>query len=812
MQRTFIRLLLLFAPLCAAAQPSFESLVVPYIERNCNGCHSAELASGNLDLAAFQTVESVDGDPERWEKIARRMDAGEMPPASVTVDRPGREETAAVVAWIQSRISRPGRPRLAARRLNRTEYNNTVRDLLGLDLQPANDFPQDDSAYGFDNIAEALTMSPLLMEKQLAAAERIARAALFGLDLKPMTHRFEVPVPRRMERNPVKLTASPYYTMSDYDTTGLSQPGSFHMSWSAPVDGDYVFEIVGAGNRPEASDPGAVTFWIDGELVQTFEVNAVAMSGFERRPDLWEVRAHLDAGPHDIAAAFPRQFEGLPPRFGGPNPTSLPQPPLSDPNQRPPLPPDTPPWKVEERRLSIELALEQLANPTFAGLAVTELDITGPHDARQGPTAESMAAIYTCGHPDGANHNASCERRIVADLARRAFRRTVTPDEVDRLEELSAMTRQSQGSLAEGLATALQAMLVSPDFLFRIERERDQPEPFEIASRLSYFLWSSMPDEELLRSAEDGSLVQDGATLERQVRRMLAHPKSRALVENFAGQWLEIRRLESVQPDRDRFPDFDDYLRQSMAGETQHFLQHVVAEDRSVVELLNGRYSFLNERLARHYGVKGVTGTEFRKVDMSGTGRSGVLNHASVLTVSSYATRTSPVLRGKWILDNILNAPPPPPPAAVPALDEQGVGESATLREQLEQHRVNAVCASCHARMDPLGFALENYDAVGAWRTHEGKLPIDPSGSLPDGRPLQGPTALIDVLEQDRDAFVAAVAEKLMTYALGRGLGPSDRAAVRAAVNRAVANDYRFSELVLGIVESEPFQGRSSQP
>jgi hypothetical protein len=807
-------LLFLLVPCCAAAQPTFESVVVPYLARHCQGCHSAKTASGNLDLAAFRTVESVDGDPERWEKIARRLEAGEMPPAAVTVGRPGSEETAGVVAWIQSRISRTGRPRVAARRLNRAEYNNTVRDLLGLDLQPANDFPQDDSAYGFDNIADALTVSPLLMEKQLDAAERIARAALFGLNPKPMTHRYEVPVPRRMEvTNPVKLTVPPYFTMSDYDATGLSQPGAFHMTWRAPVEGDYVFQIIGAGNRPAVSDPGEMTFWIDGKLLKTFEVGDVAMSGFERRPDLWEARVRLAGGPHDIVAAFPRQFEGLPPRFRGPRPSSLPQPPLRDPLQAfRELPPDTPPWKIEERRVAIERAKEQLANPRFDGLAVTEVDITGPHDARQGATAESLAAIYTCGHSDGANHAAGCERRILADLARRAFRRAVTPAEVDRLVALSARARQSRNSLAEGLATALQAMLVSPDFLFRIERERDQPAPFELASRLSYFLWSSMPDEELLRSAEDGPLAQGGEALERQVRRMLAHPKSRALVENFAGQWLETRRIESVQPDRDRFPDFDDYLRQSMAGETERFLQHVVTEDRSVVELLNGRYSFLNERLARHYGIQGVTGTEFRKVDLSGTGRAGVLNHASVLTVSSYATRTSPVLRGKWILDNLLNAPPPPPPGDVPALDEKGVGESATLREQLEHHRANAVCASCHARMDPLGFALENYDAVGAWRTHEGQLPIDPSGALPDGRPLQGPAALTEVLEQDRDAFAASVAEKLLTYALGRGLGPSDRAAVRAAVVRAAAHDYRFSALVLGIVDSAPFQGRSSQP
>jgi hypothetical protein len=388
---------------------------------------------------------------------------------------------------------------------------------------------------------------------------------------------------------------------------------------------------------------------------------------------------------------------------------------------------------------------------------------------------------------------------------------------VNGLVSVSARARQRGRSFEQAIALAAQAILVSPDFLFRIEKDRDlsgsgasyQISPHELASRLSYFLWSSMPDDELMRCADRGTL-RNPAVLAAQVRRMLKDSKSRALVENFAGQWLEIRRLESARPDRDRFPDFDDYLRDSMLKETELFFQNIIQEDRSVLDFIDGKYAFLNERLARHYGIKGVTGPEFRKVDLTG-GRSGVLTQASVLVASSYGNRTSPVLRGKWILENLLNAPPPPPPANVPALDEAAVGSSSSLRAQMEQHRLNPVCASCHARMDPLGFALENYDAVGAWRTQDGKFPIDPSGALPDGRSFKGAEGLIAILKSEKNAFTESLTEKLLTYALGRGVERHDRPTVKKIAANVAANQYRFSSLALEIVKSLPFQRRGAE-
>jgi hypothetical protein len=376
------------------------------------------------------------------------------------------------------------------------------------------------------------------------------------------------------------------------------------------------------------------------------------------------------------------------------------------------------------------------------------------------------------------------------------------------------MARNKGDSFEEGIGLAIEAMLVSPQFLFRLERNAQAASPeashritgHELASRLSYFLWSSMPDEELLRCADRGSLRQS-EVLAAQVRRMLKDPKSRALVEEFGGQWLQFRALESVKPDRERFPDFEEYLRMSMRMETEMFFESIVREDRSILDFIDGKYTFLNERLAQLYKIPGIAGSEFRRVDLSANPqRGGVLTQASVLTVSSYATRTSPVLRGKWILENILNTPPPPPPPDVPILDEAAVGTSVSLRQQLEKHRTNATCASCHARMDPLGFGLENFDAIGAWRAEDGKLPIDASGSLPDGRSFQGPDGLKQILKADRAAFAGCLTEKLLTYALGRGLERYDRPVVKAIATRVAASQYRFSNLVLEIVNSLPFQ------
>jgi mono/diheme cytochrome c family protein len=836
-ETTAAMVMLGLAAIPAASQGSldtatFATSIQPFFAKNCYACHNPKLNTGGLNLQAYTSAILFSQARDESEKVLKKLQADEMPPKGRP--RPSAEEVKTVTNWIENDLDRQAQTdsrRVLARRLNRVEYNNTVRDLLGVDVRPADDFPQDDSAYGFDNIAQALSVSPLLMEKYIATAERVSRMAVFGPALKTLTTVYLPPLPRRMETTNRTLVPFPaYYSMTNYDATGLSQPGSFHMTHNFPADGEYQIRIAGAGFRPTGSEPGQMTFWLDGKLVKTFQVDVdVEQSGFERRPDHWDVRLKIAAGPHELVAAFPNQFDGLPALFGGPNPSKRPFDPcrlgpvggpqclaaalkaLDDPNDGNANP--TTPERIARRNEAIQSAKDAASRPPkFNGLSVHEVDITGPYDFKEGPSPESLRKIYSCGHLDG-HHLPSCQRKIIAKLAYRAFRGPVSPKKVDRLVAISDGAQKRGGSFEEGISLAIATMLASPDFLFRIEDssanlQETQSVQYTLASKLSYFLWSSMPDVELLRAAEKGTL-RDPETLNAQARRMLADPKAWALVENFAGQWLEIRRLESAQPDRERFPDFDEYLRASMLKETELFFQYVMREDRSILDFIDGPYSFLNERLARHYGIPGVKGSEFRKVDLSGTGRSGILTQASVLEVSSYGNRTSPVLRGKWILDNILNSPPPPPPANVPSLDEDAVGSSASLRQQLEQHRKNAVCASCHARMDPLGFGFENFDAVGSWRTMDGKFPIDPSGVLPDGKTFRGADELKIILRQEKDTFAEGLAEKLLTYALGRGLDRSDQPAVRQIVRSMAANDYKFSSLLLGIVDSAPFRMKS---
>jgi hypothetical protein len=746
--------------------------------------------------------------------VLEKLRAGEMPPKAMP--RPNEAELKAVIGWIESEFERadqsatPDPGHVTARRLNRAEYNNTVRDLLGVDLRPADDFPQDDSGYGFDNIGDVLSLSPALMEKYLAAAEKVARLAVFGPELLK-------PTLVRLRASGQRIIPSPT-PLFDYDLTGLTLPNAMHVTHRFPVAGEYVIRVFLGGSRPVGSDPLQLGLWIDGRQVEARAFDPTQTAAFDEqdRQDLGgkvqEFRAQVAAGDHWVAASLMRLYEGLPPGYKGPNPSKRPPPP--PPEFRPP--PNLPPERIaefrkrfEERRAAAEKA------PANDG-RVSSLEIGGPYNQARGPEASSLKRVYTCGHFDG-RHQPGCARAIVESLARRAYRRPVTPQEVSRLVNLVAKARQEGDSFEEGLCLALQAMLVSPHFLFRIERDRRATKAaaahpisqHELASRLSYFLWSSMPDDELLRAADQG-LLRRPAALAAQVRRMLQDPKAHALAENFGGQWLELRRLEAVKPDRQRFPEFEEYLRRSMRQETELFFASIVREDRSILDFIDGDYTFLNERLAKFYHIPGITGPEFRRVSLAGHAqRSGVLTQASVLTVSSYATRTSPVLRGKWILENFLNAPPPPPPPDVPNLDEAKVGSSALLRQQLEQHRRNATCASCHARMDPLGFGLENYDAIGAWRTQDGKSPVDASGRLPDGRSFQGPQELKAILKAEREAFAECLTEKLLTYALGRGLERYDRPAVKQIVRDVAAADYRFSGLVLGIVRSLPFQYRN---
>ena len=823
---------------------TFEKTILPYIRENCVGCHNAKSPAGGLNFELYQTPASVLQAREHWENVLHRLQTGEMPPQGLP--RPDRIQTETVMRWLENQFAhanklvKPDPGRVTARRLNRAEYNNTVRDLLGVDIEPANDFPQDDSAHGFDNIADALTLSPTLMEKYMAAAEKISHLAVFGPEVKVQTFRIEPTRPRRMETNPVQITQAPFYTMQDYDLTGISHPGSYHWKYRFPATGEYHFRVRADGAKPPGSEPQMMDLYLDGKIVQSFEVPNKVTATNERLPVFMEVRLKVSAGQHQLIAAFPRLFEGLPASFGGPNPSQQPAPPAPDPARFfPPLPKDATPEQIKAR----EAQMERFRNrkPQFGGMAIAEVEINGPFDYVKAPSPESVQKLYTCGHLKG-NHQPGCERKIITNLARHAFRRPAESEEVEGLLSIFIKAKERGRSFEQGIALVVQTILVTPDFLFRIEKpmaggerrtvgnnsarpfskgfvassaneatESDtiisyQISPHELATRLSYFLWSSMPDEELLRLAEQGTLRKP-AVLATQIKRMLRDPKANALAENFVGQWLEIRRLESQQPDRDRFPDFDDYLRASMQKETELFWQNIMQEDRSILDFVGGKYTFLNERLARHYGIKGVTGANFRKVDLTGTGRTGILTHASVLTVSSYGNRTSPVLRGKYILENVLNAPPPAPPP-VPALDEAAVGVKASLRQQLEQHRQSPICASCHARMDPLGFSLENYDAVGSWRTKDGAFPIDSSGTLPDGKSFKNAEELIVILQSEKAAFTEALTEKLLIYALGRGIERSDRPAVKTIVTNVAAHQYRFSSLVLEIVKSLPFQKR----
>jgi mono/diheme cytochrome c family protein len=800
-------------PARQAQQPpgaaAFDQAIKPFLTEHCYDCHNARNASGGLNLTALQGGAAIGEESERWEYVLLKLQTGEMPPKGMPRPAPAAVKT--VIAWIEHELARadslakPDPGRVTARRLNRAEYNNTVRDLLGVQLRPADEFPQDDSGYGFDNIGDVLSVSPLLVEKYLAAAEKVARTALFGAEqLKPTLTEL---------RGQGRRIVPGFTPQTDYDTTGLNLPNALHVSYRFPVEAEYSFRLFLTGARPAGSEAVKFALWIDGQQAEVRELDPEGRASFsENRQDFdaftLDLRAPVTPGEHWIAASVLNLYEGLPPSYNGPNPSKKPQPPLPEFKPRP----DVPPEVNERRRKAFEDRLKD--RPPVNNVRITRVDIGGPYKQRQGPAPESLKKIYICGHFDG-QHQATCASKIVRNLAHRAYRRPVTSAEVNQLTGLIALAQQKGDSFEEGLCVALQAMLVSPHFLFRIEQDHPataensyQLGPHELASRLSYFLWSSMPDDELLRAADQGTLRQP-AVLTAQVQRMLKDEKARALVENFGGQWLELRKLEAAKPDQQKFPEFDEYLRRSIRRETELFLENIIREDRSILDFIDAKYSFLNERLAQLYQIPGVKGPEFRRVSLAGHAeRGGVLTQASILTISSYTTRTSPVLRGKWILENILNAPPPPPPPDVPKLDESKVGTAGSLRQQLEEHRKNPICASCHNRLDPLGFGLEKFDAIGAWRTQDGKFPIDDTGTLPDGRTFHGPAELRTILLADRDRFAQGLTEKLLTYGLGRGLERYDKPVVKKIASAVATQNYRFSSLVLEIVQSLPFQKR----
>ncbi len=804
---------------------TFDKVVQPFFANHCYECHNEERRTSNLDLGAYDTAASLTNDRPRLKRILERLSAGEMPPAQMP--RPKQAELVPVIEWLtqqlgvsQTRndsgiVTKPEEKTsgpVTVRRLNRVEYDNTVRDLLGVDRHSSDDFPQDDSGYGFDNIGDVLSISPVLMEKYLAAAEKISRTAIFGNEsIKPTLERL-----RSGERNQ-KPQLTP---LTDYDVTGVSMPNSFHSTYRFPVDAEYVLRVNLGGERPPGSEALQLSLWIDGKLSQEMQVDPATIASFVSASEpqqLWgvkrEFKVTLSAGDHWIAVAIPHLYEGLPASYNGPNPSKRPVP--------PPLvfrtPRDATPMEIEERRKAFEKKQAEKIPANSARIGSVELG--GPYVAAKGPSIESPKKVYACGHLNG-HHQKSCARVIVQSLAHRAYRRPVTPTEITGLTNLVSQVQRDTGSFEDGLAVAIQAMLLSPHFLFRIEsqpvalrsaKSTSSLSQHELASRLSYFLWSSMPDDALLAAADRGRLARP-EILAAQVRRMLLDPKASALIDNFGGQWLQTRKLESVKPDHKKFPDFDEYLRLSMKRETELFIESILREDRSILDYIDADYSYVNERLARFYGLANVQGPDFRKVQFAHNAqRGGLLTQASVLTISSYANRTSPVLRGKWVLENLVGAPPPPPPPDVPNLDEAKIGTTSSMREQLEQHRKNAICSSCHSRMDPLGFGLENFDAVGAWRAKDGDFPINATGTLPDGRSFTGPEGLKSILKAQPDAFTETLTRKMLIYALGRGLEPSDNGAVKEIVKKVAADNYRFSSLILGIVNSEPFQRRRGE-
>jgi len=734
------------------------------VKRYCIGCHNDKLKTGGVSLTTAPAT-AIGGNAATWEKVLRKMRTGEMPP--VGLPRPDAAAYAAFVPWLEARLDRAAalRPEPGAtvtHRLNRAEYGNAVRDLLTLDLDNASSLPVDDSGYGFDNIGDVLTVSPLHMEKYLATARRVARLAVGTIRLKPALERYNA------RRGPG--------AGEGIDELPLNMRGGILLKRYFPVDADYSILVRVRGDPPVNRPPPLLDLRIDGRRVQRFEakISTAEEAQYTRN---FELRIPLTAGFHEIGAGFLSEGSkaegvGIPGRRGfGPPPPAVP-------------------------------------------VAVDYIAIGGPFDPTGPGETESRKRIFLC-RPAGGQAEEPCAEKILASLARRAYRRPVAEGDLAPLRKLFAEGRRDGGSFDHGVEMALRAILVSPNFLFRVERTPRATAPgsvhrisdLELASRLSFFLWSSIPDEDLLQTATSGKL-RDPQVLRRQVRRMLADRKSWALVENFGGQWLQLRNVAGWKPDPDKYAAFDESLRTALQRETEMFFEHIVREDRSVLDFIDADYTFLNERLARHYGVPDVRGSYFRRVALSGPERGGILTHGSVLTVTSYPTRTSPVLRGKWILENVLGAPPPPPPPDVPDLADSASSSPKNLREALEKHRANAGCASCHAHLDPMGFALENYDAIGRYRAKEGDVEIDASGALPGGVTVRGPGELKKVLMGRRDEFVECLSEKLLTYALGRGLEHYDRPAVRRIRRRAAADGYAFSALAQAIVDSVPFQLR----
>ncbi|MFT5494949.1 MAG: hypothetical protein ACI9TH_000340, partial [Kiritimatiellia bacterium] len=730
--------------------PVYAKDAEPLLVQFCYDCHGDDSDKGGVALDGYADTATLLSDHATWKLVRENLVTGKMPPEDKA--QPSDAERKQLIAWIDQGVFQidprnPDPGRVTIRRLNRQEYNNTIRDLVGVHFQPANDFPADDSGYGFDNIGDVLTLSPLLVEKYLRAAEQVLEKALVT----------DVPKPGLVRISAKQMSGG---NRDGEDLRCLPSEGEITFNHEFEKAGEYLV-IIKAFASQAGPETAKMRLEIDGKNREEFFVRATTDAR-----EVYEKKLELAEGRRKIGVEFLNDY-----------------------------------YKENEgdRNLYVEYV------------------------AIEGPIGEALDRKLPETHkriifkePD-AGADLTHAREIITRFASRAYRRPVTEVELNRLLPFVRMAMAEGESWEAGIKLALQAVLVSPQFLFRgeVQPNPDNPEEitliseYDLASRLSYFIWSSMPDETLYRLAEQNQLR---ANLGREVRRMLDNPKSRALAENFAGQWLRVRDIRLVKPDPEYFTDFDDALREAMLEETMLFFTSIQRENRSLLDFLTADYTFVNDRLARHYGIEGVDSRFFQRVHLDTQRRSGVLTHASVLTLTSHATRTSPVNRGVWVLDSILGTPPPPPPPDVPSLETVKAGsegETLTNREMLELHRGEGICANCHRRMDPIGFAMEHYDAVGVWRLLADGVPVEPAGQLDSGETFSGFAGLRDILaDQKKDLFIRNVTRKMLTYALGRGLEVYDEAAVENITSKLPERDYRFADLVFGVVQSVPFQKR----
>lgn len=747
-----------------SALPAEANVSKALTQQFCVGCHNNSTRTAGMSLQGLDPS-APHVEPAIWEKVLRRVSSGEMPPADAPAPDPSAR--AAFVEALEGALDaasaaapNPGRP--PAHRLNRAEYSNAVRDLLHLDLDIAAMLPVDDSGYGFDNIADVLTLSPALLDRYMFAARRISRLAVGS-------------GPAKREK----------------DIFVRNRESGFREAGHAPTSRQDL--PIGA------ADGAAIRYYFP--FSGSYAISVALDQGDSRTAyEQHDLRARVEAGMRTLAVSLLGEFSR--PEASRPGNEVV--------AERPHPPIDI---RLDGRRLELT-HLPDTSKP----YKIRWISIEGPFEPEGPGNTPSRRKIFSC-RPAGPAEQRPCAERILSSLARQAYRRPIESGDLSALMSMYDIGSERDG-FEGGIEQAIRALLVAPSFLFRIEQDPAGAGPdsvhaisdIELASRLSFFLWSSLPDDALLKAAEQGQLSHPGE-IERQVRRMLRDRRATALVGNFAGQWLELRKVARAKPDEVLFPTFDADLRFAMRRETELFFWDILSNNRSVLELLDSDRTFLNDRLAEHYGLPGVHGPQFREVRLEDPRRGGLLGHGSILTVTSYPNRTSVVIRGKWVLDNLFGMPPPPPPPDIPELEEAAQdGKERTLRELMVAHSRSPTCASCHVRMDPIGFALENYDAIGRWRKMDGDAEIDPSGSLPGGVAFDGPEELKHVFSTVfRDAFVKTVAEKLLTYAIGRGLEYYDRAAVRKIARDAKQSGFRLDDMVVSVTKSMPFQMRRTQ-